>query len=137
MEQQVTNFARFYGILKRVPKLGDDETTKEELVFIGTNCRTHSLKEMTRKEYDDLCNLLEKRFPEKRNIYLEQRRKRRSVCLKLLQKIGVDTTCWADINDCCRSPRIAGKVFAYLDIEELEHLSIKLRMILKKKQDNE
>lgn len=119
MEQQVTNFARFYGILKRVPKLGDDETTKEELVFIGTNCRTHSLKEMTRKEYDDLCDLLEKRFPEKRSIYVEQRRKKRSSCLKLLQKIGVDTTSWTAINNYCKSPKIAGKVFADLDIEEL------------------
>lgn len=137
MEQQVTNFARFYSILKRVPKIGDDEFFKKEMVYIATGGRTESLKEITRKEYDDLCNLLEKRFPEKRNIYLEQRRKRRSVCLKLLQKIGVDTTCWADINDYCRSPRIAGKVFADLDIEELEHLSIKLRMILKKQEDNE
>lgn len=135
--QEVTNFARFYSILKRVPKIGDNEYLKKEMVSVATGGRTESLKEITRKEYDDLCNLLEKRFPEKRNIYLEQRRKRRSVCLKLLQKIGVDTTCWADINDYCRSPRIAGKVFADLDIEELEHLSIKLRMILKKKIDNE
>ena len=137
MEQQVTNFARFYGILKRVPKLGDDETTKEELVFIGTNCRTHSLKEMTRKEYDDLCDLLGKRFPEKRSIYVEQRRKKRSSCLKLMQKIGVDTTDWTTINNFCKSPKIAGKVFAELDIEELQQLSIKLRMILKKQKDNE
>ena len=135
--QEVTNFARFYSILKRVPKMGGEDFAKRELVSIGTDGRTESLREMTCKEYNALCDLLDKKFPEKRNIYLEQRRKRRSVCLKLLQKIGVDTTCWADINDYCRSPRIAGKVFADLDIEELEHLSIKLRMILKKKIDNE
>lgn len=137
MEQQVTNFARFYGILKRVPKLGDDEATKKEMVLIGTNDRTDSLKEMTRKEYDDLCDLLEKRFPEKRSIYVEKRRKKRSSCLKLLQLIGVDTTNWSAINDYCKSPKIAGKVFAELDIEELQHLSLRLRMILKKQEDNE
>lgn len=135
--QEVTNFARFYSILKRVPKIGDNEYLKKEMVSVATGGRTESLKEITRKEYDDLCNLLEKRFPEKRNIYVEQRRKKRSSCLKLLQKIGVDTTSWPAINDYCKSPKIAGKVFADLDIEELEHLSIKLRMILKKKQDNE
>ncbi len=137
MEQQVTNFARFYGILKRVPKIGDNEYLKKEMVSVATGGRTESLKEITRKEYDDLCNLLEKRFPEKRNIYVEQRRKKRSSCLKLLQKIGVDTTSWTAINNYCKSPKIAGKVFAELDIEELQQLSIKLRMILKKQIDNE
>lgn len=137
MEQQVTNFARFYGILKRMPKIWDEETTKKEMVLIGTNDRTDSLREMTRKEYDDLCDLLEKRFPEKRSIYVEQRRKKRSSCLKLMQKIGVDTTDWTAINNFCKSPKIAGKVFADLYIEELQQLSLKLRMILKKKIDNE
>ena len=135
--QEVTNFARFYSILKRVPKIGDNEYLKKEMVSVATGGRTESLKEITRKEYDDLCNLLEKRFPEKRNNYVEQRRKKRSSCLKLLQKIGVDTTNWTAINNYCKSPKIAGKVFADLDIEELEHLSIKLRMILKKQIDNE
>lgn len=135
--QEVTNFARFYSILKRVPKIGDNEYLKKEMVSVATGGRTESLKEITRKEYDDLCNLLEKRFPEKRDIYVEQRRKKRSSCLKLLQKIGVDTTSWTAINNYCKSPKIAGKVFADLDIEELQLLSLKLRMILKKKIDNE
>lgn len=135
--QEVTNFARFYSILKRVPKIGDNEYLKKEMVNVATGGRTESLKEITRKEYDDLCNLLEKRFPEKRNIYVEQRRKKRSSCLKLLQKIGVDTTSWTAINNYCKSPKIAGKVFADLDIEELQLLSLKLRMILKKQKDNE
>ena len=135
--QEVTNFARFYSILKRVPKIGDNEYLKKEMVSVATGGRTESLKEITRKEYDDLCNLLEKRFPEKRYIYVEQRRKKRSSCLKLLQKIGVDTTNWTAINNYCKSPKIAGKVFADLDIEELQQLSLKLRMILKKKIDNE
>ena len=137
MEQQVTNFARFYSILKRLPKIGGDEYLKKEMVSVATGGRTESLKEITRKEYDDLCNILEKRFPEKRNIYVEQRRKKRSSCLKLLQKIGVDTTSWTAINNYCKSPKIAGKVFADLDIDELQQLSLKLRMILKKKIDNE
>ena len=135
--QEVTNFARFYSILKRVPKIGDNEYLKKEMVSVATGGRTESLKEITRKEYDDLCNLLEKRFPEKRDIYVEQRRKKRSSCLKLLQKIGVDTTNWTAINNYCKSPKIAGKVFADFDIEELQQLSLKLRMILKKKIDNE
>ena len=70
-----------------------------------------------------------------RDKFAEQLRKSRSVCLGLLQKIGVDTTCWQAVNDYCKSPKIAGKVFAELDIEELQQLSKKLRMILKKKEE--
>ena len=69
----MTNFARFYSILKRVPKIGDDEFFKKEMVYIATGGRTESLKEITRKEYDHLSKRLEKRLPEKRDIYLEQR----------------------------------------------------------------
>ena len=111
--QEVTNFARFYSILKRVPKIGDNEYLKKEMVNVATGGRTESLKEITRKEYDDLCNLLEKRFPEKRNIYVEQRRKKRSSCLKLLQKIGVDTTSWPSINNYCKSPKTVGMTGRY------------------------
>ena len=39
------------------------------------------------------------------------------------------------INDYCRSPKIAGVPFRELDIEALDKLSIKLRVILKKKED--
>lgn len=137
MEQEVTNFARFYALLKHVPLMGDAEATKQELVRIGTGGRTDSLKEMTRKEYDALCGLLSERFPEQASAYAERRRKRRSVCLKLLQQIGVDTTSWTAVNNYCGSRRIAGKAFAQLGADELERLSIKLRMILKKKQGNQ
>ena len=50
--QEVTNFARFYSIFKRVPKIGDNEYLKKEMVSVATGGRTESLKEITRKEYD-------------------------------------------------------------------------------------
>lgn len=137
MEQQVTNFARFFALLKRMPLIADEEATKQELVSLGTGGRTASLKEMTRMEYDALCDLLDKRFPETRSAYVEQRRKKRSVCLRLMQRIGVDTTSWTAVNHYCCNPRIAGKVFAQLSAEELERLSIKLRVILKKQDNNQ
>ena len=137
MEQEITNFARFYAILKRMPGIADQESAKRELVLIGTGGRTDSLRTMTQKEYDAMCDLLSRRLPICRSTHAEQRRRRRSVCLRLLQKIGVDTTSWAAVNSYCCSPRIAGKAFAQLGADELERLSIKLRMILKKKQGNQ
>lgn len=136
MKQQIDNFSRFYSLLKKIPYVGDKEDLKCDLVSQGTNGRTSSLKEVTRKEYDSICDTMEKLCPDNgREKFEARRRKSRSVCLKLLQKIGVDTTDWNAINDYCRSPKIAGVPFRELDIEALDKLSIKLRVILKKKED--
>lgn len=135
MKQQIDNFSRFYSLLKKIPYEGDKEDLKCDLVSQGTNGRTSSLKEVTRKEYDSICDTMEKLCPNNgREKFEARRRKSRSVCLKLLQKIGVDTTDWNAINDYCRSPKIAGVPFRELDIEALDKLSIKLRVILKKKE---
>lgn len=40
--QEVTNFARFYSILKRVPKMGGEDFAKRELSSIGTDGRTEA-----------------------------------------------------------------------------------------------
>lgn len=136
MKQQIDNFSRFYSLLKKIPYVGDKEDLKCDLVSQGANGRTSSLKEVTRKEYDSICDTMEKLCPNNgREKFEARRRKSRSVCLKLLQKIGVDTTDWNAINDYCRSPKIAGVPFRELDIEALDKLSIKLRVILKKKED--
>jgi translation initiation factor IF-2 len=79
---------------------------------------------MTRKEYSECCYALERL-----SGLTEKRKRERSICLKLMQEIGIDTTDWARVNDFCRHPRIAGKAFAQISIEDLEALSKKLRAI--------
>ena len=135
MKQEVTNFARFYGILKKsysfaTKELGEE--FKEGVVSQFSGGRTTSLREMTKKEYDEMCDILEEFTPELFRIARDELRRHRSVCLNLMQRIGVDTTDWTAINKCCRSPKIAGVEFRELDIEDLDRLSLKLRMILKK-----
>ena len=49
-----------------------------------------------------------------------------------MQKIGIDTTDWARVNDFCLNPRIAGMPFGRLDTKELEQLAVKLRSIERK-----
>lgn len=116
------NYARFYGLLKKLP--GAD---KETLVSSFTNGRTMSLREMKTKEYDAMCASLEEQTGWKAQV-----RKKRSLCLKLMQQAGIDTTDWQRINDFCRHPRIAGKEFARLTLEELDSLQTKLRSIMRK-----
>ena len=133
MSQAIENFSRFYSLLKELPYDGDKEELKELLVSQCSNGRTVSLRELTRTEYVSVCELMEKQCPRSVVSYDALRRKRRSTCLLLLQKIGVDTTDWTAVNAYCSSSKIAGKEFRYLSIDELTDLSKKLRMILQKK----
>lgn len=116
------NYARFYTLLKKMP--GAD---KETLVYCTTCGRTTSLREMTSEEYDELCASMEELTGWKVQV-----KKARSVCLKLMQKAGIDTTDWQRINDFCRHPKIAGKVFAQLSLADLDSLQTKLRSIMRK-----
>lgn len=134
MVQEVTNFARFYASFNKLPYDGDREEFKKSIVMQYTWNRTDSLREMTSKEYDACCVTLEKLSgqDEWRQKLRQELRHRRSVCLKLMQKLGIDTSDWARINDFCRHPRIAGKPFARIASEELEQLAVKLRSIQRK-----
>lgn len=129
--QEVTNFARFYATFNKMKYTGDREELKRSIVMQYTWNRTDSLREMTRKEYDACCDGIERLYGT-RDAYREAIRKQRATVLHLMQKIGVDTTDWARINNFCRHPRIAGKDFAMLSGEELEALAVKLRIIKKK-----
>lgn len=135
MEQKVSNYARFYGILKQgykfaTAELGED--FKAGVVSQFTDGRTTSLREMTRREYDTMCDKLEEATGALLRSAKEERRKLRSRCLKQMQRLGLDTTDWTRINAFCEDPRIAGKPFARLKGGELETLAVKLRTIGRK-----
>ena len=89
MAQQVTNFARFYTAVRALDPIGDRDEVKKSLVYQYTDGRTDSLREMTRAEYDRCCEDLERKTGQK-----DELRKERSATLKLMQKMGVDTTDW-------------------------------------------
>ncbi len=120
------NYHRFYALLGRLYTTDRDET-KAMLVSSFTDGRTTHLHEMTQKEYDAMCASLEERTGWK-----EQLKKKRSLCLKLMQQAGIETTDWQRINDFCRNPKIAGKEFAQLGVKDLDALQVKLRAILGK-----
>lgn len=126
-ETPPANYHRFYASLNRLAYLGEREDLKTALVAQFTEHRTTSLKEMTQKEYNAMCASLEERTGWK-----EQLKKKRSLCLKLMQKAGIDTTDWQRINDFCRNPKIAGREFAQLGVKDLDALQVKLRAIMSK-----
>lgn len=121
------NYARFFAVFNKLPYGGDREEFRKQVVLQYTRNRTDSLREMNRKEYDDCCNALEDL-----SGYKREQRKLRSECLKLMQRLGIDTSDWTRVNAFCEDKRIAGKVFARLNNEELGALSVKLRSIQRK-----
>lgn len=123
------NYARFFCLLKKLP--GAD---KETLVAQYTNGRTVRLHETTDREYNTMCDDMERLvgFDEYTEALRRELRRKRSVCLKLMQQLGIDTTDWARVDAFCMHTRIAGKPFRKISLEELEALAVKLRTILRK-----
>lgn len=137
-QQEVTNFGRFYGLFRKlaVPS-GMAEEVKEQMVWQFSDGRTHSLRELRKVEYDALCESLQREVGGesemvKRMAYTIELKRNRSVALKLMTRLGVDTQDWQRVNDFCRDARICGKEFRRLSIEELKALSVKLRSIERK-----
>jgi len=94
MAQELTNFARFYALFNKLPFNGDREEFKKSIVLQYTWNRTDSLREMTRLEYKTCCEGLEKLagVDERRQKMQEELKYWRSVCLRLMQKMGIDTS---------------------------------------------
>lgn len=127
----VGNYARFYTLLKKMP--GAD---KETLVYQFTQNRTVHLHQMSAKEYDAMCRQMEDitGYDERRRKQYDILRKARSGVLHQLQIYGIDTTDWNRVDAFCKDPRIAGKTFRALTVDDLNALNTKIRMIVRKQK---
>ena len=112
---------------------GIDDEQKRNILLSLTDGRANTTKELPYSEAMYLTGYLNGQN-NNREITVGEReiKKQRSAVLKRLQWIGVDTTDWGAVNAYCLSPRISGKKFRELDVEELIHLIRKLESILKK-----
>ena len=93
--QKVTNFRRFYALLKKMPR-----ADKRMLVYQHTHGRTDSLRELTAAEYRALCDDMERAtgYDEVRRALRDELRTRRSVALNLMQQLDIDTTDWERVD---------------------------------------
>ncbi len=130
--KNIKNYARFFALIKPLP--GDHEEMKENLVKAFTNGRTMSLREMAPDEYRRMCDSLES----SRAANLSQKdftaeiKKKRSAVLKRMQLLGINTSDWAAVDEFCLNPRIVGKEFRAISLEELKRLIPKLEAIARK-----
>lgn len=123
------NYARFYALLKQLP--GAD---KETLVEQYTGGRTTHLRQMTIKEYELMCSVMAQvtGYETRMAALRKELRRKRSICLRLMQQLGIDTTDWTRVDDFCCHPRIAKKPFRKICLDELDEVIKKLRMIKRK-----
>lgn len=113
---------------------------KETLVYQFTQNRTVHLHQMSAKEYDAMCRQMEDitGYDERRRRQHDILRKARSGVLHQLQIYGIDTTDWNRVDAFCKDPRIAGKTFRALTVDDLNALNTKIRIIIRKrKQEDE
>lgn len=125
------SFARFYALLRRLP--GAD---KETLVYQFSGGRTTHLHLMTQEEYQAMCHEMERvaGYDERRQVWRQEMKRKRSAALHQMQLLGVDTADWGRVDACCLDKRIAGKIFRELDGDELDALTTKLRIIRRKRE---
>ncbi len=133
MKRKPSSYARFFALIASMA--GDPKMIREALVERFTGGRTSSLREMNAEEYDAMCRTIE---AERRHAgmgeeeYRREIKRMRSAVLQRLQRIGIDTTDWAEIDEFCLNKRIAGKVFRALTIHDLHLLVPKLEAMLRK-----
>ena len=120
------SYGRFWRAWNRLSHR-DSEEEKRLMVQNWTNGRTEHLSEMTQAEYDAACKELEAA-----SGYDRELKRRRSICLRLMQGLQIDTSDWQRVNDLCPNPPITSKPLGRLTTAELESLSVKLRAIARK-----
>lgn len=124
----------FYGLLKSMNLMHQ----KEEILG---SYNVASTKDLTGDQLDDLIRRLNVEA-QRTNVSPEpkradsQTRYWRSVNIDLLTRLGVHINGnWKRVNEYLLNPKIAGKELYVLNVPELKALSIKLRMIQTKRQE--
>jgi hypothetical protein len=127
----VKNYARFFSLFGKMEN--PDDELKQELVGTFTGGRTTSLREMRPEEYNKMCDSLQAaQYGQTEKDFKAEIKALRSAVLKRMQKMGIDTTDFAKVDNFCLNPRIAGKTFRHLSKEELKALIPKLSAIARK-----
>lgn len=126
------NYGRFFSLLKQVYVGMDQDEAKELLCAQISKGRTISLRELSDREFEDAITFMSS-GTEGAKSEVAILKSARSKALRQLQMYGVDTTKWERVNAFVSQPRIAGKLFYELSVEELEALTKKLRVMNRKK----
>ena len=128
MKPKKNDYSRFYALLKQNPM-----ADKEELVSQFTGGRTTHVSQMRQDEFIALCDALQYGSPGERKAQELALKRARSAVLLRIGRLGINTIDnWEGINSFVGSPKIAGKKFYDLSVDELNALVSKLETIIRK-----
>lgn len=130
MEKQTkkNDYSRFYALLKQNPML-----EKEEIVSQFTNGRTTHVSQMSRQEFIRMCDALQYGSPTEQRARELSLKRARSAALLRIGRLGIKTIDnWDGINAFVSSPKIAGKKFYDMSVDELNSLVRKLESIIRR-----
>ena len=123
---KIKDYGRFYALLKKYPAI-----EKDDIVMQFTDGRTTHLRDMKASEYIEMCDAIEGK-PRTSKVDVQELKRARSSVLLRIGRLGISTIDnWDKIDRFCESPKIAGKKFAQMDIDELKALVKKLESIQK------
>lgn len=126
----MANHAQFFKLIQQLP-----EAKKDEIVWSYSNGATESLSEFLRDDPNGYT-LMIKELNKRVQMEIDRETKRlRSAILTRLQKYGIDTSDWHEVNRFMELPQICGKRLYSLSHEEMRDLVPKLEIILKKHKE--
>jgi hypothetical protein len=131
--------ARFYVLLNQMPHEDKDSIVSRYSRSATTSLRVLYTEQPAeyRRMIDDMQRVVDDLKGE--NSRLERRaelKRLRSAILLRLQKYGVNTADWSDVNRFMRQPRIAGKTLGEMGADELRAFIPKMESILSKQQQH-
>ncbi len=122
------DYSRFYALLKQNPML-----EKDEIVSQFTNGRTTHVSQMSRQEFIRMCDSLQYGSPTEQRARELSLKRARSAALLRIGRLGIKTIDnWDGINAFVSSPKIAGKKFYDMSVDELNSLVRKLESIIRR-----
>lgn len=122
------DYSRFYALLKQNPML-----EKDEIVSQFTNGRTTHVSQMSRQEFIRMCDALQYGSPTEQRARELSLKRARSAALLRIGRLGIKTIDnWDGINAFVANPKIAGKKFYDMSVDELNSLVRKLESIIRR-----
>lgn len=128
-------YSDIWKMIQQLPGEEEAEELKRTLCEGVSEGRTDSLRALTGGELSKLRNRLRELTGFKPTRASKEVRRLRSAVLRQLTTYGIDTKDWDTVNQFVEQPRIAGKTFEILSLDELRKLQRKMHAIIRKQKE--
>ena len=127
-------YRRFFTLLRQTGCAGDLEEVRRAMVMDFSRGRTDSLRELSRLEYTELCNRIERTLPPRQRIEKAhtERKKWETAVYGVLKSIGVNVRDAHAVRSFLSARTIGCKNLGALDEVQMRALFVQLKEIERK-----